>query len=68
MKYETRLEVGELTREGGGPSMWQARVVYMPFATEQAAIDFLDKVVSERMSHWPEVKLQRVDGYDEQRH
>lgn len=24
-KFETRLEIGELTREGGGLSMWQAR-------------------------------------------
>ncbi len=64
--YETRLEVGELTREGGGPSLWQARVVFMPFATEQQAIDFLEKI-ADRMSDWDEVTILRIDG-DEQRH
>ena len=64
-KFETRLEIGELTREGEGPSMWQARVVFMPFATEQEAIDFLEKV-ADRMSDWDEVTIMRVQG--EQRH
>ena len=64
-KFETRLEIGELTREGGGPSMWQARVVFMPFATEQQAIDFLDKI-ADRMGQWDEVAIMRVQG--EQRH
>jgi hypothetical protein len=63
--YETRLEIGELTREDGGPSMWQARVVFMPFATEQEAINFLDRI-SDRMEEWDEVTIVRVQG--EQRH
>ncbi len=65
MSYETRLEIGELTREGGGPSMWQARVVFMPFATEQEATDFLEKI-ADRMGEWDEVTIMRVQG--EQRH
>ncbi len=68
-KYETRLEIGELTREGDGLSMWQARVAFMPFATEDEAIAFLDKV-ADRMSEWDEVTIQRVPGggFHEQRH
>jgi hypothetical protein len=45
--------------------MWQARVVFMPFATEQEAINFLDRI-SDRMEEWDEVTIVRVQG--EQRH
>ena len=58
--FQTSLEIGELTREDGGPSMWQVRVVFMPFATEQQATDFIGKVAN-RMVEWPEITLQKVE-------